>query len=289
MLLLLGYGIVLFAVIGGFMYSGGDPHHLFVLGEYLIIIGVGIGYVVGGCPGHVLKLIVKKVTQCISGSPYTKETFLDLVKAHYELLMIAREQGVVGIEEHVMTPHESPVFKKYPTFLGNEHAVRFMQDALKPIIDGRLKADQLKSSLHEELDRMFNRNHHPVNILTKVFDAMPGVGIVAAVLGIIITMDAIAGPKDQIGAKVAHALVGTFLGLLIGYGFGQPLVMRVEFLNEDELSYYEVMSAIIVSYATGSPPLMACEVGRRAIPEDRQPTSEELEEMLKTLIQRNKG
>jgi chemotaxis protein MotA len=249
----------------------------------MIIIGVGIGFVVGACPMHVLKLMGKKIVQSFKGTPYTRQVYLDLISSHYELLMVAREQGVVGIEEHVMAPNQSTIFSKYPSFLGNHHAVAFMQDALKPIIDGRLKADQLKSSLYEDLERMETHHHHPVAILTKVSDAMPGVGIVAAVLGIIITMSYIAGEKALIGEKVAHALVGTFLGLLLSYGFIQPMIAKIEFANEDEIAYFRVLSNIIVSYATGSPPIMAAESGRRAIPEDRQPSSEELEKMMKAL------
>ncbi|MFZ5805727.1 MAG: motility-associated protein [Verrucomicrobiota bacterium] len=286
MLLICGWCIVLGSVFGGFIYSGGHPSHLVVVGEYLIIAGVALGFVVGACPMHVLQLMVKKMITAVKGSPYTQQAYLDIIKAHYELLMVAREQGVVGIEEHVMAPYQSAIFTKYSSFINNHHAVVFMQDALKPIIDGRLKSDQLKASLMEELDRMYTRGHHPVAILTKMADALPGIGIVAAVLGIIITMGYIAGEKALIGEKVAHALVGTFLGLLISYGFVQPLVAKIEFLNEDEVSYFEVMSHIIISYANGSPPIMAAEVGRRAIPEDRQIGSEELEKMLKSLIQR---
>jgi chemotaxis protein MotA len=265
------------------MYSGGNPSHLIVLGEYLIISGVFFGYIVGACPMPVLKLMMKKIVQCLKGTPYTRDVYLDLIKSHYELLMVAREQGVVGIEEHVMNPKQSAIFTKYPSFLNDHHAVTFMQDALKPIIDGRLKSEQLKAALEEDLKRMELHNHHPVTILTRSADALPGIGIVAAVLGIIITMGYIAGEKALIGEKVAHALVGTFLGLLISYGFVQPLVAKFEFLNEDEEAYYKVLAAIIISYATGSPPIMAAEVGRKAIPEDRQPSSDDLEKLLKAL------
>lgn len=289
MLLIIGWLIVTGSVLGGFVYSGGHPSHLFVVGEYLIIGGVALGFVIAACPMHVLQMVISKILQCVKGSPYTKEAYLEVIKSHYELLMVAREQGVVGIEEHVMMPHQSTIFTKYPTFINNHHAVNFMKDALKPIIDGRLKSDQLKATLAEDLDRMYARIAHPVAIISKVADAMPGMGIVAAVLGIVITMGSIAGDKASIGLKVAHALVGTFLGILFCYGYFQPLATKVEFLNEDELAYFEVISAIIVSYANGSPPVMAAEVGRRAVPEDRQPSSEDLEAMLKEMTRKKKA
>lgn len=286
MLTLLGWIIVTLSIIGGFMYSGGHPGHLFVLGEYMIILGVVLGYVIGASPMPVLKMMLNKSLQVLKGSPYTKEAYLDLIKVFYELLMIAREQGVVGIEEHVMNPHQSTIFGKYPTFNHNHHAVEFMQDALKPIIDGRLKPEQLKESLTHAIDRLYGHNAHPVAILTKASDACPAVGIVAAVLGIVITMSYIAGEKALIGEKVAHALVGTFLGLLVSYGYMQPLIAKIEFLNEDELAYFEVMSNIIISYASGAPPIMAAEVGRHAVPDDRKLSAEELEKLLKEMLRK---
>jgi chemotaxis protein MotA len=286
MLVIIGWLIVGGAVIGGFMYSGGRPASLFVIGEYMIILGVFIGYMVGASPVPILKLIIAKVIQSLKGTPYGKDMYLDVIKPLYELFMVAREQGVVGIEEHVANPHESAIFKKYPRFLSNHHAVCFMQDALRPIIDGRVKGDQLKETLEEDLDRIYEHNAHATNVMTKAGDALPGIGIVAAVLGIVITMGSIGGSKEEIGHHVASALVGTFLGILVSYGFVQPLISSIEFINADELSFYQVMSNVIVSYASGAPPMMAAEAGRKAIPEDRQPGSEELETLLKALTHR---
>lgn len=283
MLVIIGWLIVSGAVMGGFMYSGGRPASLFVIGEYMIILGVAIGYLVAASPMHILKMMVSKILTALKGSPYSRDMYIDIIKPLYELFMVAREQGVVGIEEHVANPHESIIFKKYPKFLADHHAVAFMQDALRPIIDGRVKGDQLKATLDEDLDRIYGHNAHPVSVMTKMGDALPGIGIVAAVLGIVITMGSIGGSKEEIGHHVASALVGTFLGILVSYGFVQPLVTNIEFINEDELSFYQVMSNVIVSYAAGAPPMMAAESGRRAIPGDRQPTSEELEALLKSL------
>lgn len=283
MLVIIGWLIVLGSVLGGFSYSGGRIASLMVVGEYAIILGVAIGYVIAASPMPILKMMVQKVLTALKGSPYNRDMYLDAIKPLYELFMVAREQGVVGIEEHVANPHESVIFKKYPRFLSNHEAVAFMQDALRPIIDGRVKGDQLKVTLEEDLDRRYAHNGHPVMVMTKMGDALPGIGIVAAVLGIVITMGSIGGAKEEIGHHVASALVGTFLGILVSYGFVQPLVTNIEFINEDELSFYQVMSNVIVSYAAGSPPMMAAESGRRAIPEDRQPTSEELETLLKSL------
>jgi len=286
MLTIIGWLIVTGTVFGGFVYEGGEPIKLIIPGELIIILGAVSGILVGASPMHVIQAMAQKILFVLKGSPYTKAVFMDLVKAHYELLMVAREQGVVGIEEHVMSPKQSTIFQKYPSFLNNHEAVAFMQDALKPIIDGRLKAEQMKESLAHELDRLYARNAHIPSIMSKVADACPGIGIVAAVLGIVITMGSLNAGKAAIGEHVASALVGTFLGLLISYCYLQPLVSQIEMLNEEELAYFEVMSNIIVSYATGAPPIMAAEVGRHAIPHNHQPSSDDMEKLLKELLRK---
>ncbi|MDE1171516.1 MAG: MotA/TolQ/ExbB proton channel family protein [Verrucomicrobium sp.] len=283
MLLLIGWAIVFGSVLGGFMYNGGHIESLLHPGEWIIIVGVMIGFLVGSSPGSVLKLMIAKIKQAVGAPPYTQQRYMDLCKALYELFMVAREQGVVGIEEHVINPSTSSVFSKYPSFLNDHHAVSFLQDALRPLIEGRMKPEQLRASLNEDLERLSIHSEAPIMILTKVADALPGVGIVAAVLGIVVTMGFIAGEKAKIGEKVAAALVGTFLGLLISYGLFQPMILKLEFINEDELAYYQVMCNMIVSYATGSPPVMAAEAGRRTIPADRQPAGDAFETELKAL------
>ncbi len=278
-----GWFITLAAVIGGFMWSGGSPGSLVVWSEYLVIIGAAIGYVIGGCPVPMLKSLIGMIITALKGSPYKKQIYLDLIVMIYEILMVAREQGVVGIEEHVVTPESSSIFTKYPSFLKDHHSVAFMQDAMRPIIDGKVKGEQMKATLEDELNRIHHHHAQPVGVLTKAADACPAIGIVAAVLGIIITMGHLGGDKQEIGNHVASALTGTLLGIFIAYSILQPLIISVEFNNEDELAYYEVMTGMIVAYATGAPPIMAAEAGRKSIPSDRKPTNEELETMLKEL------
>ncbi len=283
MLLLAGWGIVFGSVLGGFIYNGGHLESLLHPGEWFIIIGVGVGYLVGGSPTSVLKAVVEKVKQATGAPPYPQQRYLDLSKGLYELFMIAREQGVVGIEEHVLNPASSPIFSKYPAFLADHHAIAFLQDALRPLIEGRMKPEQLRVSLFEEIEKIKHHQLGPLIILNKVADALPGVGIVAAVLGIVVTMGFLSGEKAVIGEKVASALVGTFLGLLLSYGLMQPMIVKIEFINEDEVAYYQVMCNMIVSYANGSPPIMAAEAGRKSFPPDRQPVSEAFETELKAL------
>jgi chemotaxis protein MotA len=189
----------------------------------------------------------------------------------------------VALEEHVMNPETSAIFKKYPSFLGNRRAVRLLCDGLRPIIDGKVKPEQLRLLLETELETMEDEHHKPVSVLSKVGDSMPGFGIVAAVLGIVITMGSIAGPIERIGEHVAAALVGTFLGVLIAYGFVNPLAVNLEFSGFAELAYYQCIASSISGFASGMAPVMAVEMARRGLGEDVRPTAEELEAMLKRL------
>ncbi len=288
MLLLIGWAVVMGSVVGGFLFNGGNFMGLYHPGELGIVTGIMIGFVLGSSPPSLLKLMLSQIKRAVGKSAFPAERYIDLTKALYELFMIAREQGVVGIEEHVLSPNTSPVFAKYQSFINDHHAVGFLQDALRPLIEGRMKPEQLRSALNEDIERIRHHSYQPLIVLNKVADALPGVGIVAAVLGIVVTMQFISGEKALIGEKVAAALTGTFFGLLFSYGIIQPMIIKIELQNEDEVNYYQVMCNMIVSYATGAPPIMAAEAGRRSIPTDRQPTSEVLESTLKT-IKRGQG
>jgi len=201
------------------------------------------------------------------------------------LFMIGRRSGMVALEEHVMSPETSAIFSKYPSFQKNHHALHFLCNGLRPIIDGKIKPDQLKLLLELEVDAMEEEHEKPVGVLTKAADAMPGFGIVAAVLGIVITMASIAGPIEMIGEKVAAALVGTFLGIFISYGFMNPLAVNIEFINMAEMTYIKCIASSVIGFANGMSPIMAVEVARRGLSSEVKPTSDDLETMLKALNQ----
>ena len=159
--------------------------------------------------------------------------------------------------------------------------MHFLQDTFRPLLDGKVKPEELSRSVEAQLDNFFSMNSQPTAVLTKASDALPAIGIVAAVLGIVITMASIAGDKAEIGEHVAHALVGTFLGLLLSYGFAQPLINRIETIHEEEISYLAVIGRMVISYALGAPPMMAAESGRLTIPVHHQPSCDDMEAMLK--------
>jgi chemotaxis protein MotA len=285
MIVIIGAIIVLGSVIGGFMMAGGNPIALLHLSEFVIIAGAAFGALVLMSPLKVLTDLAKQVLRTLKGAPYTKQAYEELFKALYELFMMGRRSGMVALEEHVMDPDTSSIFSKYPTFQKNHHAIQFLCNGLRPIIDGKIKPDQLKLLLEIELNAMEEEHEKPVGVLSKSADAMPGFGIVAAVLGIVITMASIAGPIEKIGEKVAAALVGTFLGIFLSYGFMNPLAVNMEFINMAEMTYIRCIAASVVGFANGMSPIMAVEVARRGLSSEMKPTSDGLEAMLKALNQ----
>ncbi|HEX4343240.1 MAG TPA: flagellar motor stator protein MotA [Verrucomicrobiae bacterium] len=285
MIIAIGSIVVCVCVFGGFMMEGGKMAvliHAFV-NEVLIIVGGAFGGLIIMSPKKVLMDIVKGLIGCLKGTPHSRAAYDDLLKVLYELFLLGRRNGMIALEEHIMEPQNSTIFKKYPRFIGNKHAIEFLCGSLRPIIDGKIKPDQLRLLLDVEIGRMETEHHAPVNVLTKTADAMPGFGIVAAVLGIVITMASISGPIEQIGEHVAAALVGTFLGILLSYGFLNPLAMNLEFMGAAELDYTRCIAACVIGFAGGMAPVTAVELGRRGLSSELRPSSEEMEEMFKGL------
>jgi chemotaxis protein MotA len=235
-------------------------------------------------PKNVIISLVKQMVGTLKGSPYGRKAYEDLFKALYELFMLGRRNGMIALEEHVLTPETSSIFTKYPTLVKDHHAMAILCGGLKPIIDGKVKPDQLKLLLDTELDTMDDEHHSPIDVLTKVADAMPGFGIVAAVLGIVITMASIAGPVEEIGHHVAAALVGTFLGILISYGFLNPIAVNMAFVGAAELAFFRTIGIAVVGFANGMAPIMAIEVARRGLNSSVKPSADELEAMVKQAI-----
>jgi chemotaxis protein MotA len=289
MIIIIGALVVIFSVLGGFKMAGGQLAALMHLSEFVVIGGAALGALIIMAPKKVLFDLMHGVIAAFKGTPYPRATYDELLKMLYELFLLARRSGMIALEEHVTSPATSSILRRYPTFQKNADAVEFLCGALRPIIDGKIKPDQLRQLLHVDLERMEVEDHAPVNVLTRVADAMPGFGIVAAVLGIVITMASIAGPIEEIGEKVAAALVGTFLGIFIAYGFLAPLSVAMEFVGAAHLAYFQCISSCVVGFAGGMAPGMAVEVGRRGLSNELRPNANELEAMLKPLNAPAKG
>jgi chemotaxis protein MotA len=280
MLLIVGALIVLGSVAGGYMMHGGVLGALWQLNELVIIGGAAIGALVIGTPLPLIKALIGRFGGFFKSAP-TKDIYLDLLALQYQLYRLTQQSGVMALEAHVEEPEKSAIFSKFPTFLANHHAVAFLSDSVRVIILGGVTPHDLESLMDEDLDVHHHEALKPAQTLAKVADALPGLGIVAAVLGIVITMQAIGGPPEEIGHSVAAALVGTFLGILASYGFVQPMASSMEHMVEAEGRYLVCIKAGLLAVYKGFPPAIAVEFARRTLPEDVRPTFTESEQACK--------
>jgi chemotaxis protein MotA len=283
MLIIIGALIVLGSTLGGFMIAGGNPAVLLHVSEFVVILGVGLGVVVIASPAHILKEIIHKTKAAMFGKAAGKTEYFDLLKMLYEIFMVGRRNGLIALEEHVTNPKGSNSFAKYPGITGNHERMQFLLNGMKPVIDGKIKPDQLEDLMLTELDAKSAEADHPVHTLQMVADSMPAIGIVAAVLGIINTMSAIAEGPEAVGEKVAAALTGTLLGIFISYGFIAPLAARIQFMNQGDTQYLRCILSAVAGFAKGLAPLTAVEVARRSLDSTVQPGSDELETTLKSM------
>ncbi|MBM3832104.1 MAG: flagellar motor stator protein MotA [Verrucomicrobia bacterium] len=283
MVIFIGLIVIMGGTITGFTIGGGKLSSLIHPAEVITLGGMALGAMIIMSPVKVLKQIVSVSISCLKGAPFKKSDFEDLLKVMYELFVLGRRNGMIALEEHVMNPGGSSLFKKYPSFHKNHAALEFFCDGLRPIVDGRIKPDQLEPLMDKSLDLIEHEKHAPPLVLSKIADALPGFGIVAAVLGIVITMGALGGDVSAVGGKIAAALTGTFMGVFLCYGVVGPMATNIEFYNHGEMTYLNCIKAAVVSFANGLPPLVAAEVGRRVLDEDMRPSASELETMLKTM------
>ncbi len=281
MFVIIGIAIVLVAVLGGFAIEGGPFLVLIQYAEFLIIIGASIGALLISAPSKLLTKILKKLTGAFQGNKVNSGAYLNLLRLMYELFQVGQKEGVVGLEQHVENPDKSKIFSKYPAVLSNKHVLHFLTDTMRLIIVGGAEPMDLEGLMDADIETHHQEGSKPGMILQKIGDSMPGLGIVAAVLGIVITMQAIDGPPQEIGHKVAAALVGTFLGVLLSYGFVQPLATNLDLAAEEEGRMFEAIKAGVVAFAKGMQPLIAVEFARRTIFQDHRPTFQEMEKTLK--------
>jgi chemotaxis protein MotA len=245
--------------------------------ELVIIAGAALGTVLVANPLHIIKKIIGGISGVFTGSKFGKQVYIDTLKMMYDLLNKARKDGLMALEADVEEPQKSPVFSKNPAFLKNHHVCDFVCDSLRMAITGVDAFD-----LDQMLDLDLEVHHHdaiePTTALSTMADSLPGLGIVAAVLGVVITMGALGGPPEEIGHKVAAALVGTFLGILLCYGLVGPIAANMTKAAEEEHAYLYVLRVLMISFLKGTAPIMAVEVARRAVPGHVRPSFKELEQ-----------
>ncbi len=281
MFVIIGIFVVLGAVLGGFGLEHGPFLVLMQEAEFMIIGGSAIGALLISAPAKTLKLIIQKVLGTLKGSSISKQMYLDLLKLMFEIFQMSRKDGLIALEGHIEKPEESAIFGNYPQFLKQHHILSFMCDTFRLVILGGVPAHDMEALMDTDIDTHHQEGSKPGTILQKIGDSMPGLGIVAAVLGIIITMQAIGGPAEEIGKKVAAALVGTFLGIFISYGFVQPLATNIDISNEEDSKVFETIKAALIAFAKGFNPIVCTEFSRRAIPSDYRPTFQEMEDYVK--------
>ncbi len=279
---ILGIVLVIGSVAGGFVLSHGQLAALWQPYELLIIGGAAFGAFVIANPASVLKGVLHQLPVLMKGSPYKKGYYLDSLALLYDLLSKARKQGMMSLESDVEEPEKSTIFLKYPKILGDHHAVEFLTDYLRLMVGGSIKNSfELENLMDVELDTHHEEALQPSAALTRVSDALPGFGIVAAVLGIVITMASLGGPPKELGAHVAAALVGTFLGILLAYGFVGPMATLVEHGARDQSQFLKVLKTVLLAAQQGYSPQIAVEFGRKAIFTAERPGFKELEDHVK--------
>lgn len=281
MFVIIGTIVVLGGVLGGFTLAGGSVVLLLHLSEFIIIGGSMIGTLLISTPTSLLIKICKKSLECISGGKINKNTYLEVLKLLYELFVIIRKDGMLSLESHIENASKSEIFKKYPSVLKDTHLLLFITDSLRLIVLNEVPPHDLEMLIDVDIELHHHDGTKPGMILQKVGDALPGLGIVACVLGIMITMQAISGPPEEIGYKVAAALVGTFLGIFLSYGFISPLATKMDMINDDDSRIYNVIKSGIISAAKGFSPIVSAEFARRNISSDFRPSFLEMEIFLK--------
>jgi chemotaxis protein MotA len=281
MLVIIGYVVVLGSIFGGYALAGGHLGGLFQPLELLMIGGGAAGaFLVGNTMGAV-KATLKGLPTCFKGSKYNKETYMELMALMYELLGKVRKEGLMSIEGDVEKPEESPIFAKYPKILADHHVVEFITDYLRIMVSGNLNAMEIENLMDVEIETHHHEALLPSHTVAKLGDGMPAFGIVAAVMGVVHTMESVGIPPAELGILIAHALVGTFLGILLAYGFVGPLAGLLEQKADDSSKMFQAIKVVVLANLNGYAPAMAVEFGRKVLVSTDRPGFAELEEHVK--------
>lgn len=282
MFAIIGIVVVLVCVVGGFMLEGGNVHVLFQPIELLIIGGAAVGSFFIGSPPRVVKTTMRGFIRVFTGKSVGKDKFLDLLAVCHALSTQAKKEGVLSLEQHVNKPENSAIFKKRPSVLANEELKHFLCDNIKVNLFGvPMEPHQFEAMM--DLD---TASHHayeelPTGTITTIADSLPGLGIVAAVLGVVLTMDKIDQPPEVLGHSIGAALVGTFLGILMCYGFVGPMAKNLEHQAKENAELLETAKTWLAAFFSGWPADLTVEMARRAIPSDKRPHFEELEKAVR--------
>lgn len=277
----IGFFVVIGSIITGMMMHGGNPMILLQVSEYVIIGGAAFGALLVSGGLKTVKNVFLGIIDVFKPDPYDQEAYLELLQVLYEVFYTARREGLVGIEEHAENPEESDLFAQYPGFQEKEHAVDFLTDTLKVLLTGAVEEHHLAEILDLDMDERHASAMKPALTVDELGDSMPGFGIVAAVIGVIITMGHIGGSAEEIGHSIGAALVGTFLGVLGAYGVLKPLATAMKARVQSEEAYLNCIRTGLLSFARGDSPVTSIEFARRVIEADERPSFSEVEELIR--------
>lgn len=281
MLLIVGYVVVLGCVFGGFLMSGGHLAALWQPNELVIIGGAALGAFIASNGSKQLKATLKAIPTALKGSKYTKALYLELMSMLSEVLMKVRKEGLMSIEGDVESPEQSPIFSKYSAIMADHHVMEFITDYLRLMVSGNMDAFQIENLMDNEIETHHQEGHIPVHSVSKVADGLPAFGIVAAVMGVVHTMESVHLPPAELGMLVAAALVGTFLGILLAYGFVAPIASALEQKLDESSKMLECVKVTLLASLNGYAPQLAVEFGRKVLYSTERPTFMELEEHIK--------
>jgi chemotaxis protein MotA len=278
---IVGYVVVMAAVFGGFAAAGGHLAALWQPLELVMIFGAAIGaFFVGNNP-KAIKATLKALPTLFKGSKYTREMYMELMSLMFDVLSKVRKEGLMSIEGDIEAPEQSPVFSKYPMILADHHIVEFITDYLRLMVSGNMDAFQIENLMDNEIETHHHEGHVPAACIAKLGDGLPAFGIVAAVMGVVHTMESVGLPPAELGILIAHALVGTFLGILLAYGFVGPLSSLLEQKLEESTKMFQTVKVTLLASLNGYAPALAVEFGRKVLYSTERPTFAELEDHIK--------
>ncbi len=281
MLVLVGYLVVVGSVLGGFALAGGHMGALFQPLEFLIIGGAAIGAFVVSNNVKVLKAVFRSLPGLLKGSKYTKARYMELMALLYDLLQKARKEGLMAIESDVDAPQDSAIFQRYPAITADHEVVEFVTDYLRMMVSGNLNSFELENLMDNEIETHHHEAMVPSHAIQKVADGLPAFGIVAAVMGVVHTMGSVGRPPSELGQMIAHALVGTFLGILLAYGFVAPLATLLEQKADETTKELQCVKVTLLASMQGYAPTIAVEFGRKVLFSTERPSFIELESHVK--------
>ncbi len=281
MLVIVGYIVVVVSVFGGFALAGGHLAALFQPLELLMIGGGAGGAFMVGNNAKAIKATMKALPTVFKGSKYTKAMYMDMLALLYELLTKIRKEGLMSVESDVDSPENSPLFSKYPSIMADHHIVEFLTDYLRLMVSGSMNAFEIENLMDNEIETHHHEGEVPAHVVAKLGDGLPAFGIVAAVMGVVHTMESVSLPPAELGILIAHALVGTFLGILLAYGFVGPLSGLLEQKLHESTKMFQTVKVTLLASINGYAPAIAVEFGRKVLFSTERPSFSELEEHVK--------